>query len=142
MSDPKLAYLSLSDEELYQLHKTGEYPIEDTSLYTGLAEDDKLVAILKWEWFSSVALNMHLYLRSELHHTGLLGRIYAFLYGHFKENTNIQKLLFMVPESCEHVHGAAKKYNLVQEGRIKKCCKWRNELNDVLIYSIDIDRTE
>ncbi len=141
LSDPKLICLGLPDDEISILYHTGQYPCEDTNIQ-GLYEDGELIALNKFEYFTRETINMHFYLSSELHGTRKLDDIFTFMKKWYEDETNILKVLFMVPSSCKHIHAVAKRYGFKQEGHITKCFTWRQELGDITIYSQELDRGE
>jgi len=141
LSDPKLVCLGLPDDEMTTLFQTGQYPCEDTNI-AGVYENDRLIALHKFEYFTAHAINVHFYLNSELHGTDKLGQIFYFMKNHLEQNTNLMKVLFMVPSSCIHVQKAAEKFGLVKEGHITNVFVWRQEPCDIIIYGHDLERGE
>jgi RimJ/RimL family protein N-acetyltransferase len=115
------------------------YPCEDTNI-DGVYEDGKLIALNKFEYFTRQAINVHFYLSSGYQGTGKLGEIFNFMKKHYEENTDLLKVLFMVPSTCIHVHKAAEKHGLKKEGHLTQCYEWRQEVVDIIIYGQELDR--
>ena len=140
LSDPKLMLLGLPDEDIGLLYTTGTLPIHPASVYKGMYEEDELVAIVKWELFTSNSINMHIYIKSNRQHEGLLGSIESSLERWLIENTELTKVIFMVPEPCTHVHKAMVNYGYVKEGLITNSFQWRQSQVGLVLYGKDIKR--
>jgi hypothetical protein len=139
LSDPKLICLGMADDEMIILHETGQYPCENTNI-EGVYDNEELIALNKFEYFTRNTINMHFYLKSSLHGSGKLDEIFKFMKTHYEQNTDLIKVLFMVPSVCESVHWVAQKYGFKQEGYITKCFTWRKQLTDIVIYSQELNR--
>lgn len=138
-NDPQLAYMGLSDDVLANLYHNKEYSPSEHSKLKGLYLGDDLVFVFKYEHFTPVCLNIHCYLSSKLHHSDALKDITEFLtlWLHDKHPWTV-KIITMIPDSCEHATNAAKKFGFIQEGCLTKAIIWRQELTDLLIYSMRI----
>lgn len=138
MSDPRLAYLSLSDEDLHFMYNNKAYKVKENSAYGGVYENDKLILVFKWELFTSITITFHMYLLYDLHSTGVLSKIKDKLIDFFRESTSFQKALVPIPSCCTHVIKASEKMGFVHEATIKDSATWRKELVDILYYSIKL----
>lgn len=140
ISDPKLSYIGLPDNDLAVLYHEGVYRITSDSCLCGIFEEDELVCILRWELFTDWAINLHYYLSSKFHHKKKLAEIFDFMKDFFLTKTEFNKAIIMAPSSCEHVIGPLEHFGFTLEGRITKCIKWRQELVDILIYGYILER--
>lgn len=138
-SDPILILLGLSDEEMAIMHKLKKYELSEGSNYIGIQDShDKLVAIVKYEWFTTHTINFHMYIQSKYHHTKEIKSITNFIKQYFKDTLKINKAIIMVPSSCDHIHSFAPKYGFKKEGHITNAYQWRQELVDIIIYGLDL----
>lgn len=140
LSDPKLCYMGLCDEDLANLYYNKEYTPSDMAHYQGIYEEDSLIAVIKFEKFSIVAVNVHLYIKSSLHGKKKTIGITDLVCDYLRETTSMTKVLIMAPSSCEHSSKAALARGFVLEGTLTKACVWRQEVVDVLIYALEIKR--
>lgn len=137
LNDPKLALLGLSDEELAVLHKTGQYLNTTNSILFGVFEDDRLITIVKYELFTTHAINFHMYVKSEYHHTDKILPISDFIRKTIKK-TGMLKAILTVPSPCEHIHKFVKKFGFKEEGRITNCYQWREQVVDLVLYGLNL----
>lgn len=142
INDPKLAYMGFSDTELTAMYQNKKYPLAPGSYYVGIEDDKELIAILKWEAFTEITLNIHLYIASKYHGKGVLKDVYKFLYSHFLKETNIKKLLIMSPDCCPHTCKAAVKMGFKLQAQLANTMMWRQQLVGINIYSLDIEGKE
>ena len=139
LNDPTLICLGMPDDEMVILHETGMYPCEGTNI-DGVYDGDTLIALNKYEYFTRETINMHFYLSSSLHGTRKLDEIFKYMKNYYETETELLKVLFMVPSPCAHIHGVAKRYGFKQEGHLTNCFRWRQELVDITIYSQKLNR--
>ena len=132
--DPKLCYLGLPDEDLVSLYQHEELLWSQTSQVFGITENDKLVSIVKWEYFTKNTINLHMYVGTAFQGKKSLD-IANFVKEYLRDNTKYLKVLLMVPSTCEHVTNFAKYFGFELEGNITKSYTWRNTLVDILIFS-------
>lgn len=139
INDPKLIYMGFNDNELIYMHENKKYKLVPFSYYIGIEKDEELVCVLKWESFTEHCVNIHPYIASRYHGKGVLTEIYHFLWEHFIDQTEIKKVIAMVPESCIHSAKACEKHGFKKEGYISKCHLWRKELVGIIIYGLNLD---
>ncbi len=140
-SDPKLALLGLSDEEMACMLRDGFYKLHDGSTYFKVIDSSgAILSIVKYEWFTTHCINFHMYIKSELHHTIAVKEITDLIAQYGRDHPKMMKAIIMVPSSCGQVHTFAPKYGWKQEGRIKKCYKWREQIVDIVIYGLDLTK--
>lgn len=137
-NDPHLVLLGASDEDIALMYKHKEYRLADGSHYVGVKEDDELIAVIKYEYFTTHAINYHMYLASKYHHTDKPRIVVDLLKKYVVEELGIRKVLIFVPSSCDHIHKFAPKHGLKEEGRITKCYQWREQIVDIVIYGLDL----
>lgn len=144
MTDPQVSYLGLPDEDLVSLATTGKYILAEGSVIYGVEEEEegKLIGLIKIELFTSVTANVHFYLHSSLHKSGKLREVREFFYKYFQEETNIEKVIVVAPATCKHVHGPAERFGFKLEGVLTKSLVWRQELVDMYIYGLCIERSK
>ncbi len=142
LNDPNVAYLGLPDDDLQELFYNKTYTLKDNTIYKGIYLKDELVSILKYEAFTRQTVNLHFYLSSKLHKKGYARGVEQAIYDYFIENTKAIKAILMTPQSCTQVQGPAIGFGMVLEGRLTNAIVWRNEVMDVLIYSIELKRDE
>jgi RimJ/RimL family protein N-acetyltransferase len=138
INDPQLVYMGFSDKELIYMHEKGKYSLVPGSYYIGLENDDGLVCILKYEYFTDICVCIHPYVSSKYHGKGVLSEIYTFLYEHFIKQTEIRKVIAFVSDSCIHAIKACEKHGFKKEGHITNCQVWRKELIGIYIYGLDL----
>lgn len=136
LNDPKLALSGLSDEELNYMRQHECYPMAADSTYLGIFLEDQLVAIVKYEMFTTHSINFHMYIKTELQKTNQVEKIVKKVKEHFEALPNILKALIMVPRSCLHVIEFAKKWGWILEGTLSNCCLWRQKIDDIIIYGL------
>lgn len=139
LNDPKLAYLGCADDVLVNLYYTQEFIPHEISQLKGIYNDNQLIMLFKYEPFSSVAYNCHFYLNSALHGTGQFNEIVLYLKQWMHENNpEVKKILVMTPSSCTHVPAVVSKYGFIKEGHLTNAIIWRQQLVDLLIYSLEL----
>ena len=140
INDPKLCYMGLCDDDLNELYLNKRYAPHHTSYYQGIYEDDKLVAVIKFEKFSPITVNVHLYIQSSLHGKGKTIEITDLVCDYLRDTSGIQKVLIMAPRPCVHSCKAAEARGFKLEGTLTNGCIWRKEIVDILIYALDTKR--
>lgn len=139
INDPKLVYLGFSDKELVNMYEMKRYVLSPLSYYIGIEKENELVCVLKWEAFTDYCVSIHPYVASKYHGKGLLTEIYHFLWNHFITQTEIKKVIAMIPENCIHTIKACEKHGFEREGLIKKCHMWKKEMVGIVIFGLDLD---
>ncbi len=138
-SDPSLAFMGLSDEELALMYTTKLYLLDDTSHYLAVRDDKNiLVCIVKYDWFTTHCVNLHMYISTKFHGTEEVRKITEIIEQYGKDHPKMLKAVLMVPSSCDQVHDFAPKWGWVQEGRITNCYKWREQVVDIVIYGLKL----
>lgn len=139
INDPRLAYLGLSDKTLTYMYNYNIYEVNKNSKYAGIYDDNNhLVAIFKWELFTDVTITLHLYVSSVLHSTGILYKIKEEMYDFFSKSTSFKKVIVPVPSNCPHVIKACEKLGFIHESTLTDCTMWRQELIDLLFYTMKL----
>lgn len=133
LSDPELCMQGLCDADLVALHQTKEYSRNTNSVYIGVKDNCDIIAILKYERFTELALNIHIYVHTWLQHKGTMVEIRNTILA-YCENQPVEKLIIMAPEPCEHVIRAALRYGFVKEGQLSKVTKWRGLVVDLVLF--------
>ena len=115
------------------------------AIFKGIYEHDtcdtrKLVAIARFEKFSDLACNFHLYVHTWLQKQGVATRAKDLAYNYVRDTTNMTKVIVMPPAVCEHVIAAAISWGCEHEATLKNCMTWRNKPVDLHIYSLEIKR--
>ncbi len=138
LEDPALVYMGLSDEEITQLYTEKEFQIDTFHNFLKVYDNEELIGILKFEWFSPIAISIHLYIHSWHQHKNKFIATRKPIGEYFKKHYPfLTKALCFVPEPCEHVHRALPKLGFIEEGRIKNSASWRQETVDVRVYGFD-----
>lgn len=140
LSDPALCYLGLSDSVLNMIYYNGEYTPEKHSTWLGIYEKDELVCLVKYEWYTTVTINLHFYVKTSLQKQGYTKKIQKLLYKYFIAETKAIKVILQVPCPCTHVVKPAKEFGMEHEGTIKSAVMWRNELVDILLFGLVLKR--
>lgn len=140
INDPELCYLGLDDDTLSHLYHNKEYLMSPVSFYQGVFKDDVLAAVMKFEKFSELAVNCHMYLSSKYRSKGFGKEFKEAVYKYVVETTTCTKALMMAPDPCNHVKRAAKSWGFIQEGKLTNCIIWRTKTVDLYIYALDIKR--
>lgn len=136
LSDPTLAYQSLHDHKLIDLHEKREYTKHEIAHFLGVYCGEELVFILNYTYFSDIAINIHVYLKTKYQHTPMYLSIQKALRKYFLENTQVIKIIAMSPKPCKHVQKTCELYGFKLEGEIKNALTWRQEVVDLLIYGL------
>lgn len=142
VNDPNLCYLGLPDDDLVNIYNTGEWKPRNTSYFLGVYKEDKLVCIFKYEYYTSIAMTFHGYLKSEYHHTGEFKKIKNALVNWLLDNTTIRKALVFAPDNCPHVHTAMQGIGMEKEGHIKNALIWRQKKVGLTVYGLDLVKEE
>lgn len=137
LEDPALVCLALGDEEIYHLHTKQEYPVNTFSRYTGVIENNQIIAIVRTEWFTPNATTIHIYVASRFHDTAKVQEIMVAIRQELKNVPQLKKIIIMTPASCEHVSKYAMRYGFKEEGRITDCIMWRQQLDDIRIFVLE-----
>lgn len=139
LSDLNLLILGVSDEEIHLFRTTGQYPMSPSSNYLGIrSSEGELMAVVKYEWFTTHCANFHMYVQSKLHGTPKVTELCNLIRQHFEEMEYAHKVILMVPSTCEHVIKFAPKHGWVKEGCITKCYFWRQQPVDLVIFGLNL----
>lgn len=139
LNDPKLAYLGCADDVLVELYHSQDYNPHELSRLKGIYYDNRLIMLFKYEPFSQVAYNCHFYLNSSMHGTGMFTEVVKFLKQYMRQqHPEVTKILVMSPSSCIHVPAVVTKYGFIKEGHLTNAIVWRQEICDLLIYSLEL----
>lgn len=135
MEDPKLAYMALPDDVLAGMYNDKKFYTSEGSELLGIYDKEELFAILKYELWTDICINIHIYLQSKYHHQGKTADLWEFAEGWLaKNNPKITKMVTLTPASCAHVIPVVKRYGFKEEGRITQSVTWRQEVVDLLIF--------
>ncbi len=135
LSDPKLCYLGLCDDQLISLHYDKKFTINPGTVYAGLYDsNDKLVSIATWKYFTRNAVIFHGYLPSSMHGKGMYGHVQEAMEKFFIAETEVTKMIVVTPAQCKHISKLHKRYGYKFEGNITKSVVWRKKLQDALIF--------
>jgi len=132
--DPKLALLALPDEDLHTLKVEGKFYLDSDAYAEGVYEDGEMVGVLRWNMFTDIVINMHLYLNSRHHGNGTFKDVHVSILDWAKESGRVKRIVVFSPSPCEHIHRAMLGVGFEQEGRIKESMMWRQQVVDMLIY--------
>lgn len=139
LNDPKLAYLGCADDVLVKLYYTQDYEPQEMSQLKGIFDSGQLIMLMKYEFFTTVALNIHCYLSSSLQGRGYFGELVTFIIAWIKqEMPQVTKLLVMTPDPCSHIQAMANRYGFIKEGHLKNVVVWRQQTVDLIIYGMEI----
>ena len=136
-NDLNLCYLGLGDQYLAQLYYNDVYACDKDAHMDGVYVDNELAAIFKYDYFSKICLNIHFYLKSKYHNTGMLRKMAEFIYP-IAKSRGITKMVTMVPHTCPHVLEAMEGLGWNKEGTITKCQEWRQKIVDLIIYGKEL----
>lgn len=137
-NDRLLCERALPDNELKSILETGRYKSDSVSNYVGMYDDNTLFSVAKWECFTSVVVNLHIYISSLLHGKGLTKDIQDIYKQWFKTRTNFVKAVILAPSSCIQVHKSVELAEFKLEGTLTKSIVWRGKLEDINIYGYQL----
>lgn len=141
MSDPKLSYIGLSDEDLSYMYTYNAYYLKKNAQYKGIYSERELICIAKYEPFSENTVNVHIYTASRFHKKNHYTKeAHSEFYNYLRDNTGYERILCMVPACCFHVVGAIESFGFKLEGNISRSILWRRTTVDLLMYCMDIIR--
>jgi len=141
IKDPALCYLGLPDQDLVDLHKDKKFSkLSTTSVFKGFYSGETLVSVLKYEWFTYDTVNVHFYIPTHLQRQGFSQEIGELICKYFVEHTIAIKIIIMIPSTCAHTLKATTKFGMKEEGRLTKALRWRNEIVDIIIHSLNLTR--
>jgi|ERR1700679_2817861 len=138
IADPKLCYLGLCDQSLDYLYHKKTVIIPETSVLYGIYIDDTLSCVIQSDFWSNICTIFHMYVSTNMQHTGLTRKIQALMRDYIKDNTKYRKALLYIPSVCEHVIITAKAFGLKYEGTITNCMEWRQNIVDLVIYGLEL----
>lgn len=139
LEDPALCYIALPDHDLVSLYQEKKWYKTNGSYLIGIYVEEELIFIMKYEFFTPIAVNVHFYLKSTLRNKGIFKDIQKLLKKWITNNTNIRKILAMSPKSCEMIAHVCEKFGFVKEGHLKNSIIWRNKIDDLLIYGLNLE---
>lgn len=139
-NDPKLVLLGLADEEIAFMKRDLKYTFMEGSHYIGVqnTETKELVAILRYEYFTTHTINIHMYISSKYHHTDVPRSVAECLKEYTVNELKIYKVIIIVPSSCHHIHQFAPKHGFKLEGTLTNSFQWREQVVDLLIYGMSL----
>ncbi len=141
MEDPLLCERALPDNELLAIKEGRGYCPLVASNYIGIYHDYLLICVVKWEYFTDIAANIHPYMSSPLHGKRVTMDVWKAIYQWFIVNTKLTKLIVLAPASCLNVHKAATEAGFIIEGRMSEALTWRGKVDGLNAYGLSIDRT-
>ncbi|MEI6183902.1 MAG: hypothetical protein WCP65_00125 [Bacteroidota bacterium] len=138
LEDPLLCFMALGDEALKDFDNNRGYNPAPCTI-TGIYHKNKLICIVQATLFTESTVSLHLYLKSNLHHSGILKPLHI-EYGKYlqKYYPNLKKVMIISPTPCKHVHDAIKGLGFKQEGCLTKSMIWRGQLVDLLIFGREL----
>ncbi len=144
LSDPKLCYIGLADDDLHVLYSERKYPISPNSGYLGIRDEgNKLMCVVKYEQFTQMAICPHFYLATSCQGKGISDRIHKLVTNYFVDKFPSIKIAIMtVPSPCTYVCKAIERFGAMYESRIKNIMVWRGEVVDLLFYRLKLKRIE
>lgn len=135
LSDPTLCAMGLGDECLKDLDAGLGYRPEACAMFGYYNEQDELVCCSTCTLFTESTLLCHQFIRSDLHHKGLMREVVEVFSKHVRTHLpSVVKLMTLSPSVCFHVHKAAEGIGFIQEGCITKAMIWRGQLVDIFVY--------
>jgi hypothetical protein len=139
INDPQLVYLGLPDADLVSLFQEKKWYKSKLTNCVGVFDNNTLIFVFKYEFFTPVCLNGHFFMSSKYRHTGKFEEIVALLKDFVKTSyPQITKCIVMTPALCTHVPPTCQKFGFIQEGHIKECITWREQLTDLLIFGLKL----
>lgn len=139
LADSVLCNRALPDHELDEIAVSGEYKPFDTSRFIGMYNDGIMISVTKWEYFTDVTVNIHVYISSLLHGKGVTKEIQGIFKQWFATRTNFAKAVILAPGTCPIVHKSVEIAGFKLEGLLTKAMQWRGELVDLHIYGLDLN---
>lgn len=139
LKDPELCYMALPDHDLVSLYNEKKWYKSPSSHLLGVKVDGELIFLMKYEFFTPVAINVHFYLKTKLRDTGIFKDIEKLIALWIYNQTTVRKVLAMTPITCPRIAHVCEKFGLKKEGHLTKTIKWRNEIVDLLIYGLDLE---
>lgn len=139
VNDPGLVYMGFTDKELMYMYENKKYLLHPQSHYIGIVKDEVLIGILKWEYFTDVAITVHPYISTNYQGKGLAKEMSRFVTEHLLKNTEIKKVMAFIGDSCEPAIRAVKACGFFQEAFIDKCQVWRQQLGGVYVFSLNLE---
>jgi L-amino acid N-acyltransferase YncA len=125
----------------FKTNKHKEYELHKNSVYIGVKENCDIIAILKYERFTELALNIHIYTHTWLQHKGTMVGIRKTILD-YCETQPVNKLIIMAPEPCTQVIKAALRYGFKNEGQLTKVTMWRNQIVDLILFGYNLREAE
>ena len=139
LKDLELCKRALTDAELDNIMALSEYTPFDSSRFIGIIHDNILIGVIKYEEFTNITVNLHLYLLSFLHGKDVFKDIHQPVTEWFIKNTGYKKAVVLAPGCCSHVHGAAEIAGFKLEGKLEKAIEWRDKDEDIYVYALDLN---
>lgn len=140
LNDPNVCYLGLDDNDLTTLYTEKVYNKHSNSNYYGVYNDlHVLMAIYKYEWFTTTTINAHLYLGTKYQKKRMPQKILEFLIKMSAEQLPAKKVIILTPQACIHVIHSVEKCGFKLEGVLTDAIVWRKELVNLLIYGMKLE---
>ena len=140
LNDPPLCYLGVDDDTLAALYHDKKYPISELSFFQGVWENDVLVAVMRFEKFSELAVSCHTFLGTPFQGKGIGQKVKEVVYEYLRDTTPFTKAITMAPAPCIHVMKTVEACGFVKEGVLTNCVTWRTKVVDLHIYALEIKR--
>lgn len=141
LSDPKLIYQALSDEEMVGLYETKKYTCLPNSNYIGIEHDGEFLALIHWEVFTQTAVVVHVRLKTKYQGTGIIKDIFLLAADYFTK-LNKTTVISFAPESCIHASKALLKLGFKEQCLLPNTITWRQKLQGLYMYSLELPRGE
>ncbi|CAB4120947.1 hypothetical protein UFOVP1_48 [uncultured Caudovirales phage] len=139
LQDPVLCIQGLPDHKLVDLHEKKEYIKDDISNILGVYYEEHLIFIFVYNYFTDICINVHFYLSTKHQSTAVFECIQKELREYLLEHVpKVTKIIAMTPGCCKHIQGACLKFGFTKAGHIEQAMTWRNQIEDILIYSLNL----
>jgi RimJ/RimL family protein N-acetyltransferase len=143
LANPALCAMSIPDQGLDYLHNTGRWNLRDGSKFMAIYQNNVLCGYFRYTFYTEISLDVHMYVKIEHQGKKLVKRLMPILKKYFaKHEPHVTKIVSMTPSVCHIVIVALNAYGFKLEGHLTKCLKWRNELVDMLIFTLNVDEVK
>lgn len=140
LSDPKLIAMSMSDDALKDLDKGLGFSTNSKTILGVYTEEKELICCYLVSLFTNETLELHMYLATKYHHSGVARKAFFTLIKYFKEHTTYTGIFTMAPTMCTHIGPTVLSWGFKFIGILPKAMIWREKLQDLNIYIKEIKR--
>lgn len=139
INDPTLCAMGLPDSDVLYIEQNNDYYFPEGSTGVGIFDNDELICVFRYDPYTPIAVNVHIYLKSSLQGKHLTYSYGGILVRYVLANLpHVSKIVIHCPKTCETTWKVIQHGGMKLEGVQKNAMVWRGQVTDLLIFGKEI----